>query len=100
MVRATVNLQVRLPEELRQRLADAAETSKRSMNSEVVWRLGQSFGDQGLFAQHEATETEHKKVIDEILKSPEFRRQFVERLSESPVLIEAVKNQGKKKKGK
>ena len=38
---------VRLPEELRDRIAEAAELYRRSMNSEIVARLDASFGREG-----------------------------------------------------
>jgi hypothetical protein len=37
-----VPLQVRMPEELRRRLAKAALENARSLNGEIVWRLKQS----------------------------------------------------------
>jgi hypothetical protein len=39
-----IALQVRMTEELRARLAESAQANGRSMNSEILWRLGQSFG--------------------------------------------------------
>jgi hypothetical protein len=49
-------------------------------------RIPSFFGDEGeaIFAQHEAADTEREKVIDGILKSPEFHRQFVERATKDP----------------
>jgi hypothetical protein len=38
-----VKLRVRLTEELRQRLSDAAKGSLRSLNSEILYRLRSSF---------------------------------------------------------
>jgi hypothetical protein len=39
-------LKVRLPEELRERLEQSSERSGRSLNNEIVWRLGQSFEEK------------------------------------------------------
>ena len=66
----TVALQVRLVEGLRRKLAGAAEKNGRSLNSEIVWRLGQSFGPDGavLSDQHEAAEKERARVLDEIVR--------------------------------
>ncbi len=44
---ATVSLQVRLPEGLRRKLVQEADQNARSLNGEIVWRLGQSFGTVG-----------------------------------------------------
>jgi hypothetical protein len=70
VARKTVALQVRLPDALRRKLAAEAEKSQRSLNSEIVWRLGQSLGAEGgvLVDQHEAAEKERAKVLDEIIK--------------------------------
>jgi hypothetical protein len=38
-----IALQVRMTEALRRKLASAAEENARSLNSEILWRLGQTF---------------------------------------------------------
>jgi Arc-like DNA binding domain len=39
-----IALQVRMTEDLRHKLATAAEANGRSLNAEILWRLNQSFG--------------------------------------------------------
>jgi Arc-like DNA binding domain len=81
MVQATVNLQVRLPEALRRKLAEEAETNKRSLNSEVVWRLEQSFARQELPSS--GVDADH--IADRMLNSPEFRQRLAAMISTSPL---------------
>ena len=91
----TIALQVRMTEALRRKLASAAEKNARSLNSEIVWRLGQTFGTEGnvLVSQHEANEIERARVLKEIVHSPEFREELVERLAESQVFKDAIREQ-------
>jgi hypothetical protein len=65
----TINLRVRMPEGLRKRLAAEAERSHRSLNSEIVWRLGQSLGPEGaeFIREHETVEEHMKRVLDDII---------------------------------
>ena len=94
----TVALQVRLPEGLRRKLANAANKNARSLNSEIVWRLGQSFGTEGgvLVDHHEAAEKERAKVLDEIVHNPEVHKKLVEQLTKSPVFKEWVEGKSKR----
>jgi Arc-like DNA binding domain len=66
----TINLRVRMPEALRKGLAEAAEKNQRSLNSEIVFRLGQSFGAEGTnyINQYEAAETEAKRLLEQVVK--------------------------------
>jgi Arc-like DNA binding domain len=64
----TVNLRVRMPEGIRKRLAVEAEESRRSLNSEIVWRLGQSLGAEDLVQEHESNEERMRKMMDEIVE--------------------------------
>jgi Arc-like DNA binding domain len=41
-----ISFKLRMPEGLRQKIEAEAEKSERSMNSEILWRLGQTFGDE------------------------------------------------------
>jgi Arc-like DNA binding domain len=65
----TVNLRVRMPDGIRKRLALEAEKSRRSLNSEIVWRLGQSLGPEGteLVQEHESTEERMRKMLEGIV---------------------------------
>jgi hypothetical protein len=79
-----VSLQVRLPEGLRRKLAAAAEKDARSLNSQVVWMLGQSLGGEGkeFFEQQEAYEAEIKKALDRMVNDPEVKKQLRDRVDE------------------
>jgi hypothetical protein len=94
----TVALQVRLPDGLRRKLAQAADKNARSLNSEIVWRLGQSLGaeGEGFVEQHEAAEKHVRRIIDEIVHSPELHKKMVEQLAESPVFKEWVERKSKR----
>jgi hypothetical protein len=58
-----------MTEGLRKRLASEAEQSHRSLNSEIVWRLGQSLGPEGaeFIKDHETAEQHIKRVFDEMV---------------------------------
>lgn len=53
-----IALQVRMTEGLRRKLASAAEKNGRSLNAEILWRLGQTFEKE-----------ERKKPDEEILET-------------------------------
>jgi len=59
-----VPLQVRIPEGLRRKLAKEAEENGRSLNSEIVWRLGQS-SDASVLAQEQMAQM--TKRVEEIM---------------------------------
>jgi hypothetical protein len=69
-----VAMQVRLPEGLRRQLASAAEANARSLNSEILWRLGQSFGpqEQRLVAGTEREEKAVAELRERVINSPEM----------------------------
>jgi Arc-like DNA binding dprotein len=71
----TVNLRLRLPEALRQRLDAEAEKANRSLNSEILWRLGQTFGEawQRFIAGIEEKEKEHQEHVDQMMQDPRLR---------------------------
>ena len=62
--------QSNLPDGLRKLLASQAEKSKRSLNSEIVWRLGQTLGPEGAWfiEQYETTEEQLRRKLDELVK--------------------------------
>ncbi len=74
----TVALQVRMPEALRQQLAAEAEKANRSLNSEVLWRLGQTFGEEwqrfitGVEEREKREQELHQKRVERLLQDPEF----------------------------
>ena len=76
----TVALQVRMPEALRQQLAAEAEKANRSLNSEVLWRLGQTFGEewQRFIAGVEEREKREKELREQLFQDPTYK-DFVDR---------------------
>jgi Arc-like DNA binding domain len=92
---ATVSLQVRLPEGLRRKLVQEADKNARSLNGEIVWRLGQSFGTEDA-ALAEAGEKERARILDEIVHSPEVHKKLVEQLAKSPIFKEWVERKSKR----
>jgi hypothetical protein len=68
----TVALQVRMPEALRQQLATEAEKANRSLNSEVLWRLDQTFGEEFLrFITHqEERERTDQELLEKFTQDP------------------------------
>jgi hypothetical protein len=70
-----VNLRLRLPEALRKQLDGAAEKSNRSLNSEILWRLGQTFGKEWMefVGEMEQQERDDKETIDRLMNNPEAR---------------------------
>lgn len=67
-------LKLRLPEAMRRKLERASDKSGRSLNNEVLWRLGQSFATEGddtvlKLAQDQSDfDANTKKKIEEIVK--------------------------------
>ena len=79
----TVNLRLRLPEALRKTLATEAEQAERSLNSEILWRLGQTFGEQWqrFIAGVEERERSEQERRDRILQDPKFQQWFAEAIA-------------------
>jgi hypothetical protein len=65
-----VNLKLRFTEALRSRIEQEAEKNHRSLNSEIVYRLGTTFGAEGaeMAAMYEKGESELKDMMQEILR--------------------------------
>jgi hypothetical protein len=72
----TVNLRLRMPEGLRKALTAEAEKAQRSLNSEILWRLGQTFGEQWqrFIAGVEEKEKEAEELRAQVAQSPEFQK--------------------------
>jgi hypothetical protein len=71
-----VNLRLRLPEGLRQRLADEAEEAGRSLNSEILWRLGHTFAGERwdeFVAEAEQQEQRRQELLEEMRLRPELQ---------------------------
>ena len=78
---------LRLPPELHQQLKDAAEAAGRSMNEEILLRLGCSFDPQiaGWMEDYVAKLKEEQRQLKE-----ERRRQFLEQNSKNPEWIDQI----------
>ena len=70
-----VNLRLRLPEALRKQLGVEAEKANRSLNSEILWRLGQTFGKEWLefIGEIEEQERSDQERAERFLNNPEAR---------------------------
>jgi hypothetical protein len=66
-----INLKLRFTEALRSRIEQEAKNNQRSLNGEIVYRLGQSFGAEGaeLAAQYEQREEELSQAVREIVQA-------------------------------
>ena len=64
-----VNIKVRCIEALRARLDQEAKKNQRSLNGEIVYRLGASFGAEGvhLVEQYEEAEKELTRMVREAM---------------------------------
>lgn len=61
---------LRLPDGMRDRIADAAKANNRSMNAEIVARLAYSFEIDGIdLVKLNASVEEHGRLLDAFLKS-------------------------------
>lgn len=74
-----VNTRIRLTQGLRKALIEAAEKNQRSFNSEIIYRLANSFGEQGaaFINRHEEVEQDIKQALEDIV-SKMLRRRGVE----------------------
>ena len=75
-----IALQVRMVEGLRAKLVDAAEKNGRSLNCEILWRLGQTFDDEWgrLTTQMEDREKRDQDLLERIRQDPEKRKALAE----------------------
>jgi hypothetical protein len=64
-----VNLRLRMPEALRLRLTALAKANERSLNSEIVYRLGQSLGPEGqeMVRMHEGFDERVRRILAEAI---------------------------------
>jgi hypothetical protein len=82
----TAHLRLRMPEVLRERLAHEAEKSQRSLNSEILWRLGLTLEKewQELIAQREEAEKREQELFDRYREDPELRKKVAEIIAKIP----------------
>jgi hypothetical protein len=80
-----VPLQVRLPEGMRKELVNAAEKSQRSLNSEIVWRLGQSLdADARALVEFQLwREGRDQEFMDRLMSDPERWGKIQRRVGEA-----------------
>jgi hypothetical protein len=66
-----INLKLRFTEALRSRIEQEAKKNQRSLNGEIVYRLGTTFGPEGaeMAARYEQRETELSQRLQEILQA-------------------------------
>jgi hypothetical protein len=64
-----VNLRLRMPEALRKRLEAEAKANERSLNSEIVYRLGQSLGPEGaeMVTLYESMDQRMERKLQELV---------------------------------
>jgi hypothetical protein len=67
-----IALQVRMTEGLRRKLANAAEQNARSLNSEILWRLGQTF------------DAEWQELVEDMEDRAKREQEFLDRMAENP----------------
>jgi hypothetical protein len=72
----TISFKLRMPEGLRQKLEAEAAEAKRSMNSEILWRLGQTFGEQWqrFIAGIEERERSEQELRDRMMENPALQK--------------------------
>jgi len=89
-----VNLRLRLPEGLRQKLADEAEGANRSLNSEILWRLSHTFGEkwEQFVAEAEEGEKERQEILEEMRLNPKMQETL------SRVMADLRAGKGRRKK--
>lgn len=66
-----VNLRLRMPEALRKRLETEAKANERSLNSEIVYRLGQSLGPGGaeMVTLYETMDQRMERKLKELVEA-------------------------------
>jgi hypothetical protein len=79
-----------LPEGLRKLLATEAERSKRSLNSEIVWRLGETLGPEGkhYVKEHATMEEQLAQALNKAVKRLIEDKEYIKRLQEEMRLQE------------
>jgi hypothetical protein len=82
----TVNLRLRLPEALRVKLTSEADHNKRSLNSEILYRLDQTFGEEFLrFVTHqEEQERSEQERFERIRQDPRMQEVIAKIIADMP----------------
>jgi hypothetical protein len=81
-----VNLRVRLPEGLREQLEAEAIKANRSLNSEILWRIGQTFGEEWrrFIRGMEERERRDYEIMERLGQNPEFQKLVSKLVAEMP----------------
>jgi hypothetical protein len=79
-VHEVVSFKLRMPEGLRQKIEAEATKAERSMNSEILWRLGQTFGEewQRFIAGVEAQEKSDEEFLERMRQDPAHKKFMAE----------------------
>jgi len=90
-----ISFKLRMPEGLRQKLEVEAKTAERSMNSEILWRLGQTFGDewQRFIAGVEERERNEQQQRQRWLQDPKIQEAVWEAIKKA---IPDIEERGKR----
>jgi hypothetical protein len=90
------NFRLRVPPDTYQQIADAAETAGRSMNAEILYRLGRTFDPR--WADYIAKIDAEERRYQEFLKSdlpPALKEQIADQIDEY-MQTKAAKAKGRK----
>jgi translation initiation factor 2 alpha subunit (eIF-2alpha) len=81
-----IALQVRMTDGLRRKLVSAAEKNARSLNSEILWRLGQTFDEEWgrLVAGMEDQERRDQEFLDRMRQDPKMQKTLAEIIANLP----------------
>jgi hypothetical protein len=71
---------------LRRKLVSAAEKNARSLNSEILWRLGQTFDEEWgrLVAGMEDQERRDQEFLDRMRHDPKMQKTLAEIIAKLP----------------
>jgi hypothetical protein len=85
-----VALKLRMPEGLRKRLANEAEAAQRSLNSEILWRLGQTLDAkfQDFITGVEKLEQDRQEFIERTLQDPKVKEYLAKLIADMPQAID------------
>jgi hypothetical protein len=84
-----ISFKLRMPEALRAQIENAAEDANRSMNSEILWRLGQSFAPewQAFIEAAEKRDRDLKEMqaasMERLMANPRFQAKLAQIVTES-----------------
>ena len=95
-----VNLRLRLPEGLRQKLADEAEKANRSLNSEILWRLSHTLGGkwEEFVAEAEEAEKGRQEILEEMRLNPKTQETLTRVMADLRAGKFREKAEGRKRK--